>query len=118
MCHVEDVRWSTIVAARWRRADHINVLELRALHTAVKWVLSHPHSTGNRVRALCDSTVVIGAVRKGRSSSRPLLRRLRALSAWVMGGGLRLELGWVPSAYNPADEPSRRFQPSHSERPL
>ena len=110
--HVEDVRWAPIVAARWQRAEHINVLELRALHTAVKWVISHPHSTGSRVSVLSDSTVVIGAVRKGRSSSRPLLRRLRALSAWVMGAGLQLDLDWVPTEFNPADEPSRRFQPS------
>ena len=86
------------------------MLELRAVHTAVKWVMSHPLSTGTRLSVLSDSEVVIGAIRKGRSSSRPLLRRLRALGAWVMGGGLQLDLDWVPTEFNPADGPSRSFR--------
>jgi hypothetical protein len=47
-------------------------------------------------------------LRKGRSSSPLLLRRLRAISAWLLASGLRLLLYWTPSEDNPADEPSRR----------
>nr|MDZ8103123.1 hypothetical protein [Nostoc sp. DedSLP01] len=101
--------WRTIVSSRWRRAEHINVLELRALTTAVRWVLSFREAINCRVLVLCDSQVVVGAVTKGRSSSQPLLRRLRYLAAMVLASGLRLALRWVASADNPADGPSRNF---------
>jgi hypothetical protein len=103
-----DHRWSTIVSARWRDEEHINVLELRALTVGVKWVCSHPSSTQRRVWMLADSSVIVGAVSKGRSSSPSLLRRLRHLSAWVLAAGLQLRVTYVPSEFNPADEPSRR----------
>lgn len=101
--------WRTIAAAPWRSPEHINVLELRALLTAVRWVLSHPRAVGARVLFLCDSQVVVGAVTKGRSSSQPLLRRLRALAALVLASGIRPTLTWIATDHNPADEPSRRF---------
>ncbi len=105
----ESADWRVIVSAPWRRAEHINVLELRALCTAVRWVLSFRHSVGSRVLVLCDSQVVVGAVTKGRSSSPQMLRRLRYLSCLVLAAGVRLCLRWLPSELNPADEPSRRF---------
>ena len=101
-------RWTTIVSARWRDEEHINVLELRALTTGVKWVCSHSSAIGRRVWMLSDSTVVVGAVSKGRSSSPSILRRLRHLSAWLLAAGLQLRVTYVPSELNPADEPSRR----------
>lgn len=107
---IDNVNWRVIASARWRYGDeHINVRELRALHTAVKWCLSSPSSIRTRVRLLCDSQVVVGAVLKGRSSSQPLLRRLRGLAAMVLAGGLRLDVRWIGSICNPADEPSRRM---------
>lgn len=105
---VTDHQWSTLVSARWRDEEHINVLELRALTTGVKWVCSRPSSIGRRLWMLCDSAVVVGAVSKGRSSSPSLLRRLRHLSAWLLAAGLQLRVTYVPSGLNPADEPSRR----------
>lgn len=109
--------WRTIVSSRWRRPEHINVLELRALTTAVRWVLSFRHALNCRLLLLCDSQVVVGAVSKGRSSSQPLLRRLRYLAALVLASGLRLSVRWVASADNPADGPSRNFsRPSNDDR--
>ena len=103
----DECAWRTIARARWRDAEHINVLECRALITGVRWVLSHPCALGARVLFLCDSQVVVGAVTKGRSSSQPLLRRLRALAALVLASGLRPTLRWIDTARNPADVPSR-----------
>jgi hypothetical protein len=103
----EDCYWSTIVSARWCRHEHINIYELRALATAVRWVCSFPSAIGHRVLVLNDSQVVVGAVTKGRSSSQPLLRRLRHLTAWVLASGIRLSLRWIPTHSNPADGPSR-----------
>ncbi len=103
-----DARWSDIVASRWRFPDHINVLEIRAVSAAVRWALKFPNSFGHRLCILSDSQVAIGALRKGRSSSPVLLRRLRSVASWLLASGVRLLLSWIPSELNPADEPSRR----------
>ena len=101
-------RWRRIVASPWRGgAEHINVLEARALLTGARWALSHPSAVGSRVLALSDSSVVVGAASKGRSSSHRLLRPLRSLAALLLAAGTSLRLLWVPSASNPADAASR-----------
>lgn len=101
--------WNVVVSSRWRFAtEHINSYELRAVSTAVRWSLSYPSSTGRKLLIFSDSLVAVGSLRKGRSSSPLLLRRLRTISSWLLAGGLRLLLYWIPSELNPADEPSRR----------
>jgi hypothetical protein len=101
--------WTTIVAAPWHGEEHINSFEVRSISTAVRWVLSTPVSIGRRLLVLSDSQVAVGALSKGRSSSPLLLRRLRPIAAAVLASGLQLFVRWIPSAVNPADEPSRRF---------
>ena len=105
---LSDAKWSTIVASRWQWLEHINVLEARALTVGVRWALSFPESTGSRLLTFCDSLVVVHAVRKGRSSSFPLLRALRQLSALLLAGGLQLSVNYIATEVNPADGPSRR----------
>ena len=89
--------WSTIVSSAFRYPEHINVLELRALTTGVRWVTTFPASIGCRLVLWCDSLVVVFAVRKGRSSSPELLRRLRALSAHLLATGIQLYCNWIPT---------------------
>ena len=107
---LQGMQWSTIVSSAFRFPEHINVLELRALTTAARWVTSFPESTGCRLVIWCDSLVVVFAVRKGRSSSPELLRRMRALSAHLLATGVQLYCNWIPTEVNPADGPSRRFK--------
>ena len=107
---LEGVRWRVIVASAWRFAEHINALELRALTTGLRWALSSPHSVGSRLLVWCDSLVVVYAVRKGRSSSHDLLRRLRVLSAFLLATGVQVYCNWIPTEVNPADGPSRRYK--------
>jgi hypothetical protein len=104
---LSQLRWSTIVSSRWRRPEHINVLELRALTTALRWVISSPSSVCSRPVFVCDSQVCVYAVAKGRSSSPPLLRRLRCFNAFLLAFGCRPLVKWIPTQYNPADGPSR-----------
>jgi hypothetical protein len=99
--------WRTIVAAPWWEDEHINVLELRAALLAVHWALSFPSALSSRVFLLLDSSVAFFSLWKGRSSSPALLLVLRKISALLLAGGLSLLPGWVPSAVNPADAPSR-----------
>jgi len=100
--------WRTLVSQAWRDEEHINSLELRAALLAIHWVLSRgPRALGRRVYLLLDSSVAFFTVWKGRSSSPRLLLVLRKINALLLAGGLTLLPGWLPSAVNPADAPSR-----------
>lgn len=108
---IKKMSWSEIISSPWRNSsEHINVLELRAVTSAVRWVLSHPSGMCSRLLMFCDSQVVIPSVLRGRCSSFRLLCRLRFLSALELASGLQIFMRYVRSAVNPADEPSRRFQ--------
>lgn len=99
--------FKTAISTRWRQGDHINILELEAALLSTRHMLRSPVTNGHRVNILIDSTVVIGAVAKGRSSSYRLNIRLRRLAALQLIGNLTLVPHWVPTAINPADKPSR-----------
>ena len=105
-----DRRWATIVSSRWIWEEHINVLELRALDTAVRWAISSPHAIRARLLLWADSTVTVFAVRKGRSSRYRILRRLRRLAASLLATGMQLYCNWIATEHNPADRPSRVFE--------
>ena len=109
---VGSARWSTIISSAWRSPEHINSLELRAVLLALHWLTSYPSSHSSRVYLLVDSTVALYALWKGRTSSAPLLLILRKINALLMATQISLLTGWLPSAVNPADEPSRRRPPS------
>jgi hypothetical protein len=106
---VDSSKWRVVASYKWRRPRHINLLELSALTTSVRWVLSYKDRAVSDCLILSDSAVVVGAVRKGRSSSFEILRALRRLTALVLSSSLNICLWWVPTDHNPADEPSRRF---------
>jgi hypothetical protein len=106
---VLDRVWTTVVSARWHAPEHINALEVRAVSTAIRRVLSSPLSSRCRLLVISDSQVAVGALAKGRSSSHVLHRRLRPVSALLLASGIQLYLRWVASADNPADGPSRHF---------
>jgi hypothetical protein len=92
----------------WKREKHINVLEVEAVVSYVKLLIRR--GVTNRRGIICvDSRVALGAAAKGRSSSRALNCVLRRLAGLCLGAGLTLEFRWVPSAFNPADAPSRNF---------
>ena len=104
--------WTTIVSSPWREQEHINKLELRSASTALRWALSSPLSIRRRLLLLSDSQVAVGALSKGRSSSHPILCRLRPINALLLASGIQLYTRWIASADNPADAPSRAFSPA------
>eukprot|EP00971_Amphidinium_carterae_P352026 6492388-Amphidinium_carterae.1 len=86
-------------------AEHINVLELRAVLAMLKWRATRHRSMGSRFVHALDSQICLSVLAKGRSSSRSLghvLRRANALilaASWV----------YINTHFNPADAPSRLF---------
>jgi hypothetical protein len=85
------LQWQTWISSAWNWSEHIIGL----------------HS---RVMILTDSAVTAYAMLKGRSSAPSLVRGTKKLAALVLCSGCRLEVTWVPTHLNPADEPSRRLQ--------
>ena len=101
--------WSTVIASRWCRTQHINELELLSLLFSLRWALSHPDSIGRQLHILVDSTSVYFGVNKGRSSSPRMLALLRRYAALTLASRASVLTGWVPSALNPADQASRKY---------
>ena len=100
--------WPVILAAPVRFAAHINVLEAVAYLLALTWLVSHARPCiPTRVFTLLDSSVVFYALLKGRTSSGPLLRVFRRISALALASNLYPTPVWVPSHLNPSDAPSR-----------
>ena len=102
-------RWFTVTGWEWKgEPEHINILELRAALTTVKWRCERLHQMDLRCVHLLDSLVVLHAVTRGRSSSRKMRRSLMKLSAYLLATGLNPLWGYVDTSQNPADKPSRR----------
>ena len=99
--------FEVVICVRVEDPEHINVEEAKGLMTYVEWVLRSKDRFGQRLVALLDSRVVIGAVTKGRSSSWRLNRVIRRLAAHCFLGGLILHLIFIPTEHNPGDHPSR-----------
>jgi hypothetical protein len=104
---ISNTRWYDIVSFPWSRIEHINALELNVVHTAIRWVLSHPHSISMRTLLCIDNAASYYALRKGRSTK--MLTTLRKIAALMLSTGLVLSLLWVPSKVNPADKASRVY---------
>ena len=64
--------WTEFFAHRFRKGNHINVLELVALVSLLRR-LSNQGVQRQRILCCMDSRVVLGAVSRGRSSSRKLV---------------------------------------------
>jgi len=104
---IEKQNWKLLAKNRWRYHEHINALEARAFVKGVDLLGRAGVARGSDLLVLTDSSVVFGAVRKGRSSKislRPHLRRLAALQLLL---DVRVLPRWIPTDKNAADAPSR-----------
>lgn len=103
---VNSQNWLTAFVHCWRYKQHINVLECHAGVLALEWAVSHPIQS-HRITLLSDSTAVIGALRKGRTSYFDLSLPTRRFAAMTIAHDLLPHLIQIPSHINPADGPSR-----------
>ena len=78
-------KWVVTESRRFKQTRHINLLELDVLHREYADLCMNVKG-GLRTVNLTDSRVVLGAVAKGRSSSRRLNRLLRACLAMSLAG--------------------------------
>ena len=107
-------KWKTVIANTWEReGEHINQLEARAYVLALRWRLRSTKGVGTRFLHAVDSLVTMGAMVKGRSSSRRLRHIVLRANALLLAGHLHPSLVYVRSHENPADAPSRVVKKIH-----
>lgn len=83
-------RWREVAAWAWKGApEHINQLELRAVLTTIKWLVTKQKRFGCRCVHLVDSMVVLHALSRGRSSSRRLRRTMSRINSYLLAADLR-----------------------------
>jgi len=106
----ENYSWKIVLAVPFAR-QHINLLELNAILLSIKWLLRRVDTIGARTVHASDSQVCIAILCKGRTSARRLLCCTKKVSATVVAASLQPYYVFVESARNPADNPSRLYQP-------
>lgn len=94
-------RWSTTEAK-----DHINALELKALQLAIGRFLP-VLSTTKRLTVRVDNTTTLATVARGATRSENLVPLVAAVTNALKQANVATEVGYVKSADNPADGPSR-----------
>jgi len=101
-------RWAwKVVVAFPMKGRHINVQELEAILSALKWRTRSRAGPGRRSVHFVDSQVCMAVLAKGRSSSAQLRQVLVKINALILAANLAPALLYVKSADNPADAPSR-----------
>ena len=101
-------QWETVISCGfWFQEDRIVLLEAHAVLMALRWLAVNPENFGKRIIFLVDSMALLGALAKGRSSTRRLNRLCRRVAALLLATRIRPVWVWVESALNPADAPSR-----------
>ena len=109
--------FADVLMIPWPHDERPEVVELRALLSGVKWLLRSAKRIGKRQMFLIDSRVVLGAARKGRSSSPQLAYLMRKLSALLMFSGTITHCLYIPTEFNPAGGPSRGHKRKHRKSP-
>ena len=100
------LKWTTLFSHRFFAGKHVHLLELASLIGLLRRITREGIRT-QRLLVLVDSRVVLGAVSKGRWSSRKFYFLLRKLGFCYLAYDIALELVWVPTWANPADALSR-----------
>ena len=102
-------RWKTITGWSWRdNSEHINVLEMRAVLTSLRWRIEKKQILHSKFIHLVDSLVCLHSLSRGRSSSRKLKRSLLRINALLLATKCHVVWAYVHTKDNPADAPSRR----------
>ena len=97
--------WKESSVWSFKKQSHINILEEAALYRLVCRIAKRGKSI--RSIAITDSNVVKCATSKGRTSSKGLGPVLRKLCSLVLAAGIYLNVAYIPTRLNAADDPTR-----------
>ena len=101
--------WKIVKGWAWKKPNHINILEMESLYHSLRYRAKGLNVLHSKFLHLVDSQVVLGVAAKGRSSSYQLQQSLHKFNLLTLALHCYPVLGWVLSALNPSDEPSRWF---------
>ena len=82
--------WKTAIRHKWEYLDQIHILEGHAVVLGLKWILRSKRFQGSRIVFLVDNTALLGALKKGRSSSFQLTITFRKVATLCIAGDLRV----------------------------
>ena len=101
-------QWKTVMGWTWKGSpEHINVLEMRAVLTSLRWRIVKKKSLRTKFVHMVDSLVCLHSLSRGRSSSRKLRRTMSRINALLLASGSHGVWAYVHTKENPADGPSR-----------
>ena len=98
----------TVISSRARFVAHSGALEANAVVLGLRWLSRRAANVGRRVAMLCDAQAVLHALKKGRSSAPTIRALTRRVAALCLGMNWVVHYVYIPTEWNPADEPSRR----------
>ena len=102
-------RWKTVCGWPWKeKGYHINVLEVHAIYTCLRWRICRKRQMHCRFVHLTDSLVALHSLSRGRSSSRKMRSVLSRINALLLATGVVPIWAYIGTKQNPADRPSRR----------
>lgn len=102
---MQSCEWKESSVWSFKKQSHINILEEAALYRLVCRIAKKGRSI--RSIAITDSNVVKCATAKGRTSSKGLGPILRKLCSLVLAAGIYLNVAYIPTRLNCADDPTR-----------
>jgi len=102
--------WKCWRAGRFKFEEPIGNKEGRAVIKGMCLKLRDPCQHHQRHLILVDNFGVALCFSRGRAAYFGLLQLVRRLAALSIATGSWVALRWIPSEYNPADEPSRLFE--------
>lgn len=112
-----DREWRTVGKHVWWDQASLPVYEARPGLYAAKHALRNRASFGMKHLILTDSLTAACAFSRGRSSGFAMRRVCSQLAALALGTGSTFHFRWIPSEWNPADNPSRGiWSPSSPKR--
>eukprot|EP00435_Cladocopium_sp_Y103_P058885 s1903_g20.t2 len=97
--------WELQKAWAFRKASHINLLELKSVEGLVDTQVKKAQSL--RFISLVDSNVSRGALGKGRSASKAVMAVLRRINSKLIASDLYMVNPFCPTRLNVADDPTR-----------
>lgn len=97
--------WKESSVWTFKKQSHINILEEAALYRLMCRIAKKGKSV--RSIAITDSNVVKCATAKGRTSSKGLGPILRKLCSLILSAGIYLNVAYIPTRLNTADDPTR-----------
>ena len=109
---IDPLRWKwKVILSYPAKGDHINVAEMNAILTSIRWRVRSATNVCRRCVHFSDSQVCISVLVRGRSSSYQLNKTLHRINCLLLASSLSLAFAYIRTDINPADRPSRWRKP-------